>query len=224
VGGAEEEVLDGACVGGDRLRVGGVDAREPLALLGLVKDHAGGAGEDVDEVDGRHVGGQQADLLGSLDQRHQGGVERLHVAIHHPAHARPAALSLVVHEPHELRVAGHELHVGADQQPQSLAVVGRARVGQHVVEAAAQHSEGTVHGGPPELGLAAEVVLEQPQRHAGPGRDVARGGAVEAVLRERLEGRAEDPLRGIAVGLGRRRPRHHRRDLHLINRPSRLYA
>jgi hypothetical protein len=48
-----------------------------------------------------------------------------------------------------------------------------------------------VDRGAPELLLAAEVVLDEAQVHARAPSDVARGGAVEAELGERLEGRIE---------------------------------
>ena len=69
-GGAQEQGLDSAsvCLGG--CGFGGVHPRDPLALLGLVKDCPDRAGQDVDEVDRRDVGRLQvAAPQGALDQR-----------------------------------------------------------------------------------------------------------------------------------------------------------
>jgi hypothetical protein len=45
-----------------------------------------------------------------------------------------------------------------------------------------------------ELLLAGEVVGDQASGDAGTGGDLGDGGVVEALLREDLEGRGEDPL------------------------------
>ena len=58
-------------------------------------------------------------------------------------------------------------------------------------------SRGAVDGRPPELLLAAEVVLDEAEVHVGARGDVARGGAVEAALGEDLERRREDALAGL---------------------------
>ena len=94
-------------------------------------------------------GRQGVGALRVVEKGAQAVVERLHVTVDQPAHARPAPLSLVVHDPDEGGVAGHEVHVGADQPPQPLALVADAGVGEGGIEAAAQLAEGALHGGPP---------------------------------------------------------------------------
>src|SRR5690606_19596114 len=75
----------------------------------------------------------------------------------------------------------------------------RLRGGERV-ERLRQLAEGGVDGRAPELLLAAEVVLEEPEIDAGGGGDVAGAGAVEAALGKDGERAAEDAVPGIEVG------------------------
>jgi hypothetical protein len=49
-----------------------------------------------------------------------------------------------------------------------------------------------LHGGQQELFLGAEVVLDQPQGHAGFGRDLAHPGGVQPACRGRPQQRVRD--------------------------------
>jgi hypothetical protein len=49
-----------------------------------------------------------------------------------------------------------------------------------------------LHGEEQELFLGAEVVLDQPQRHAGFGRDLAHPGSVQPARRSRPQQRVRD--------------------------------
>jgi hypothetical protein len=104
-----------------------------------------------------------------------------------------------VHQVDELGLAGDEGHEVANQQRGALALVGHRGILQDGLQPPLQLGEGQIDGRLPQLLLAAEVVLQEAEIDAGPGGNVAGGGAVVSLLREGIEGRDEDTLARVAT-------------------------
>ena len=118
MGAAEEEPFDRAAVRCDCIRITRIESGDSLALFSLVKDHAGGAHQCVDEVSGIDVGEQDSVLLRANDERGDLAEEGLHVAIAQPSHSWASVLSLIMHDSNERGVLRYESHVSADEFPE----------------------------------------------------------------------------------------------------------
>ena len=189
---------------GDERLVGRVGSGEQLGLGGQRVHRRGSADQHVVQV------------LGPAERRHAFPLRRLDHGAHElvdgpdvrldqPLEPRGLGDALLDHEAVQLRVRGLEAHEVAKDQAQAGRQVHPLEAGEALPEGFAEQPEDAVGGRLPERFLGGEVVGQRRERHVGAPRDLARGGALEAVRREDLEGRLDQSLAGLEAALLRAR-------------------
>jgi hypothetical protein len=167
-----------------------IDVARALYLEAESQQAAGGNPDEIVEQ-GRIAGLRDPETLKLLDVGNRFGEQRPQVLFHQPVESLARVARFLHDDLVQCGIVVRIAYVGANERFGPLPGLGRRNISHDLGEGIREVTENPVRRGPPEKLLVLEVISDEGVVNPGAVGDFARGGAFEAVFRERFRCRVQ---------------------------------